>query len=101
MNPRRTVSSSNVYFFLLWSFCILCEIAWVGTTISPSSKGKKVKAPKEIKTGAVDASVFDRNLVEEEPLANDILIENGAYYKDTSIRLFNSTVLGYVTPVSV
>lgn len=44
-------------------------------------------------------NVFDRGLVDdEEPLGKDILVESGAYYKDTTDRNFNGTVLGYVTP---
>lgn len=82
---------------------MLLEIPSIGTTISPSSKGKKPKAPKELKvsSGPVSENVFDRGLVDEEPMANDILIENAAYYKDTKVRQFNATILGYVTPVSV
>ena len=71
-------------------------------TLSPSDtqkKGKKVKELK-LKTGKIASSVFQRNLIDEEPLAKDILVENGAYYEDTSTKLFNGTVLGYVTPVS-
>lgn len=43
--------------------------------------------------------MFDRNLVDDdEPLAKEIIIESGAYYKNTNDRHFNETVLGYVTP---
>lgn len=35
---------------------------------------------------------------DDEPLAKDILVESGAYYKNTADRLFNGSVLGYVTP---
>lgn len=52
-----------------------------------------------MKTGPIRESVFDRNLIEDEPSSKGILIENGAYYEDTSLRHFNGTVLGYVTPV--
>lgn len=81
---------------------MLCEIPSIGTTISPSSKGKKGKTPKELKinVGPIGESVFDRGLIDDEPMSNDILIENGAYYKHTNVRNFNNTVLGYVTPVS-
>lgn len=86
---------------LLSLFSLVYLIVNVHCTLSPPSKGKKVKAVKELKinTGPVDKSVFQRNLIEDEPSARDILVENGAYYRDTSTRLFNGTILGYVTPV--
>lgn len=78
-----------------------CALLLVDGTISPSSKGKRAKTPKELKVnvGPADKSVFDRNLIEDEPLARDILAEHGAYFQDTSARRFDGTVLGYVTPV--
>lgn len=83
--------------------CLICQPNWSQATISPSSKGKKAKASKEkelkVNEGPVEDNVFERVLVDEEPSAADILMENGAYCKDTSRRLFNGTVLGYVTPV--
>lgn len=71
-------------------------------TLSPSNKNKKAKSAKDVKvkSGPQPDSVIDRNLVEEEPMARDIIVENAAYYKDTRNRLFNGTVLGYVTPVN-
>lgn len=74
----------------------------IEATISPSSKGKKAKTVKEIKvnSGPIDKNVFQRNLIEDEPFAKDILVENAAYCKDTKKRLFEGQVLGYVTPVS-
>lgn len=74
----------------------------VNATIGPPKNKKQKKKEKElvVKSGPQKESVFDRNLIEEEPVVKDILIENAAYYKDTSKRNFNSTILGYVTPVS-
>lgn len=52
-----------------------------------------------LEKGPIASNVYDRNLVEdEEPLAKDILTENGAYFEDTTDRHFNGTILGYVTP---
>lgn len=84
---------------------LLClTIISVNATLSPAKSSKKQIKTKEkdwkVKIGPQSDSVFTRNLIEEEPLAKDIIIENGAYYKDTNNRLFNGTVLGYVTPVS-
>jgi chitinase domain-containing protein 1 len=81
-------------------FC--CIIIVIDCTLSPP-RNKKDKTAKQkdhkSKSGPVGTSVFDRNLIQEEPLASQIAIENQAYYKDTSFRQFNSgAVLGYVTP---
>lgn len=52
-----------------------------------------------LEKGPIDLSVFDRNLVDDdEALAKEVIVESGAYYKDTSDRQFNGTILGYVTP---
>lgn len=86
----------------VWSILVLlCIVNLVYGTLSPSSKNKKSKSAKDVKvnSGPQPDSVIDRNLVEEEPMARDIIVENAAYYKDTKNRLFNGTVLGYVTPV--
>lgn len=71
------------------------------STISPSSKTKKgkLKQADTPKIGPQRDNVFDRNLIEAEPAGQHILLEHAAYYKNTSNRLFNGTVLGYVTPV--
>lgn len=63
-------------------------------TIYPS-KGKKTN----IKSGPVDSSVHDRDLVSENPSAKDILNNYQAYYQDTLKRTSTGIVLGYVTPV--
>lgn len=102
MDLMPNLTMKAIHLFLLLSICILYEIPSIDTTISPSSKGKKAKQPKELKVnaGPVTDNVFDRGLVDDEPLASDILLENSAYYRNTDIRNFNGTVLGYVTPVS-
>lgn len=52
-----------------------------------------------LEKGPVDRNVFERGLVDDdEPLIKDILVESGAYYKNTKDRHFNGTILGYVTP---
>lgn len=84
-------------------FCILVTlVTTVLGTLGPSNTKKgKQKTPPEIKInqGPVDKSVFDRGLVDAEPLASSIISEANTYYKDTSLKNFNGTVLGYVTPV--
>lgn len=69
-------------------------------TLSPSdvkNKGKKVKELK-VKQGPQLSSVIDRGLIQEEPSAKDILVENGAFYEETALKNFRGNVLGYVTP---
>jgi hypothetical protein len=83
---------------------ICCSLS--SATLNPSKKKGKSKNSKndvaEIKmnSGPVDLNIFDRQLVEMEPLASRIIEEANTYYKDTSIKNFNETVLAYVTPVS-
>lgn len=86
----------------VWLFSCVAG-PFVGGTISPSDKGKKSKAAKELKenSGPVEKSVFDRNLIEDEPFARDILTEHAAYFQNTSARHFDGSVLGYVTPVKI
>lgn len=86
-------------------FLTLIFIACVSATINPS-KNKKTKQKSQpasvevkIKTGPQENSVYDRNLVENEPLASEIIAEAGTYYKYTDLKNFNGTVLGFVTPV--
>lgn len=90
----KLISFINIY--------LLCLILNINCTLSPPAKGKRVKLGKELKanSGPVEKSVFQRNLIDDEPAAKDILVENEAYYRDTSKRLFDGTILGYVTPVS-
>lgn len=75
----------------------------IEATLTPKSKGanKKTTKQKEFKVinGPQEESVFDRNLVEEEPASRDIISDNAAYYRRTDKKLFNGTILGYVTPV--
>lgn len=86
----------------LKSISFLCFIAITNATLAPPKKGERTKVTKEIKlnAGAVNQNVFDRNLVEDEPFARDIIIESGTYYNDTKNRLFPGPTLGFVTPVS-
>lgn len=69
-------------------------------TLSPSDVKNKGKKVKELKTkqGPQAHSVFERGLVQEEPSAKDILVENAAYHEETSLKNFKGKVLGYVTP---
>lgn len=79
---------------------VLCYCSESLCTISPSDKKIKGKSSElVIKKGPQPDSVIDRNLIEDEPAARDIIAEHAGYYKDTGRRLFNGTILGYVTPV--
>uniref|UniRef100_A0A8D8GDF6 Chitinase domain-containing protein 1 n=1 Tax=Culex pipiens TaxID=7175 RepID=A0A8D8GDF6_CULPI len=78
----------------------LATVHLTGATLSPSdikNKGKKVKELKT-KQGPQATSVFERGLVQQEPSAKDILVENAAYHEETALKNFNGKVLGYVTP---
>lgn len=81
---------------LLFLLDIGTVLSLAAATISPGNKVKQNKQLK-VKSGPQEENVIDRNLVEEEPMAKDILIENAGYHKETSLRHFNGTVLGYVT----
>lgn len=93
MNLWRTV--------LILATFIVC----VSSTINPSKNKKGKQKTKEIpvnlkiNTGPQEKSAYERNLVESEPAAADIIAEANTYYKETSLKNFNGTVLGYVTPV--
>lgn len=89
----------------VWTCLVLFALVqYSEATLNPSKKkGKgKQKAQEVVNTnsGPQEKSVYERNLVVEEPLATDILKEANTYYKETSLKNFNGTVLGYVTPVS-
>lgn len=80
-------------------------IAHASATINPS-KNKKVKQKSQpevtkvvVNKGPVERSVYERNLVDNEPLSSEILSEAHTYYHETSLKNFNGTLLGYVTPV--
>lgn len=88
-----SIQSIFIAFFITISLATLSN-----ATISPGRSGKNKQTKQfKLKQGPQEDNVFDRNLIDEEPAARDIIIENAAYYKDTSIRRFNGTVLGYVT----
>lgn len=84
---------------LKWFICACLLISKVESTISPGDKSQKQPKPLKVKTGPRVESVFDLDLIDIEPSAKEILINSGSYYKDTSARRFNGTVLGFVTPV--
>lgn len=87
----------------LKSIVFLCFIVVANATLAPPKKGERTKTTKEIKlnAGPVNQNVIDRNLIEDEPFAKDIITESGTYYKDTKNRLFPGPTLGFVTPVSL
>lgn len=70
-------------------------------TLNPNSKKNKQKTPQDIKmnSGPVHQNVFERDLVEAEPLASTIVSEAHTYFEMTGLKNFNNTCLGYVTPV--
>lgn len=78
-------------------------VVTVSATINPS-KNKKNKQKQsdtvKVRSGPQEKNVYERKLVDNEPLASDIIAESGTYYKETGLKNFNGTVLGYVTPVS-
>lgn len=79
---------------------ITCSSATLGP--SKTKKGKqKISQDIKINDGPVYENVFERGLVTEDLLANRIVAEANTYFVDTSIKNFNGTVLGYVTPVSI
>ncbi|XP_053697930.1 chitinase domain-containing protein 1 [Sabethes cyaneus] len=87
-------SIGSIVFFTL----VLAHLC--NGTLSPSDVKNKNKKPKELKVrqGPQTSSVIDRALIQEEPLAKDILVESGTYYEETALKNFKGTVLGYVTP---
>lgn len=90
--------------FNLKVFLTLALISYTSATLGPSKtkKGKqKISQDIKINEGPVSENVFERGLVVAEPLASQIVAEANTYFFDTSIKNFNHTVLGYVTPVSI
>ncbi|XP_067624959.1 chitinase domain-containing protein 1 [Eurosta solidaginis] len=88
-----------------WTHLMLLTVLLIASslgeaTISPR-KGRtektKISTPLNILVGPYDESVLKRNLIDMRPLPQDILEHHAAYYKDTTLRNFNGTVLGYVT----
>uniref|UniRef100_A0A1A9X0P7 Chitinase domain-containing protein 1 n=1 Tax=Glossina brevipalpis TaxID=37001 RepID=A0A1A9X0P7_9MUSC len=82
---------------MLLTLLVLFIYAALGT-ITPGNKVKGKSKQLKLKNGPQNVSVYDLDLIEAEPSAKDILINCQAYFKDTSLRNFNNTVLGYVTP---
>lgn len=81
------------------SFLFLISIVNVNSTLSHGDT-KKEKPRKEVKVkkGPVQNNVFDRRLVIEDPLPEDIISEYQTYYANVNIKQFDGKVLGYVTP---
>lgn len=79
--------------------CILLSCRYTQSTLSPDSKSKSKHKDSKFLRGPQDNDVFSSDLVSPEPLPKDILMHHDAYYKDTALRHFNGTTLGYVTPV--
>lgn len=85
--------------------CVIALIllTCVSATINPSKnkKGKQKSSDVNVKVnkGPQEKSVYDKNLVDNEPLASEIIAEANTYYRETYIKNFNGSLLGYVTPV--
>lgn len=69
-------------------------------TLSPphDKKAQKGIKPQE---GPRKNNVLDRKLVIETPLIKDIIKYHATYHQDVLTQNFKSSVLGYVTPVSI
>uniref|UniRef100_A0A182KB93 Chitinase domain-containing protein 1 n=1 Tax=Anopheles christyi TaxID=43041 RepID=A0A182KB93_9DIPT len=76
---------------------LLSHVAFATLSPSDKNKNKKVKELK-VKSGPQPTNVYDRELVQGEPSAKDIIVENAAFFQDTSLKLFEGKVLGFVTP---
>lgn len=92
------LSKKNITIWILYVYITISSV--VGT-ISPGDKSQKQPKLLKVKTGPRDESVFDLDLIDIEPSAKEVLINSGSYYKDTKVRNFNGTVLGFVTPVCI
>ncbi|KAH8289912.1 hypothetical protein KR018_002779 [Drosophila ironensis] len=78
---------------------LLLALIPVQATLSPDSPKQKAKAKEpNVLRGPQEGDVFSLGLVSHEPLAKDILTNHRTYFKDTGLRRFNGTTLGYVTP---
>uniref|UniRef100_A0A182STW2 Chitinase domain-containing protein 1 n=1 Tax=Anopheles maculatus TaxID=74869 RepID=A0A182STW2_9DIPT len=88
------VKKSVQYILIL---LLLLPVAYGTLSPSDKNKNKKVKELK-VKSGPQPTNVYDRGLVQGEPSAKDIIVENAAYFQDTSLKLFEGKVLGFVTP---
>ncbi|XP_017029375.1 chitinase domain-containing protein 1 [Drosophila kikkawai] len=85
----------NAHLLLL---AVLPHLLTVQGTLSPDSQKSKGRKEPNVLRGPQDNDVFDLGLVSPEPLAKDILANHRAYFKETGLRRFNGTTLGYVTP---
>lgn len=66
-------------------------------TLSPPTDKKGQKGVKA-QDGPRKNNVLDRKLVNEAPLAKDIIKYHATYHQDVVTRNFHGSVLGYVTP---
>ncbi|XP_017047737.1 chitinase domain-containing protein 1 [Drosophila ficusphila] len=84
---------------LLHLAVLLFLLTSVQGTLSPDSQKSKSKTKESaLRGGPQDNDVFDLGLVNREPLAKDIVFNHRGYFKETGLRRFNGTTLGYVTP---
>lgn len=70
-------------------------------TLSPKSPKSKKTTEEKFISGPQSYSVFDKNLVVENPTYKEIITNNKAYFENTNSYNFDGLLLGYVTPVSI
>lgn len=78
---------------------LLYILMFTNATLTPKSSKLPKNKTEKVKIGPVNQSVFDRQLVIENPTAKDIIHNNEAYFKNTNDTSIRGLVLGYVTPV--
>lgn len=82
---------------LFIEFIVLAIIAVVNF---PEIGNETKAAYLKIMDGPQPANVAQLHFIDKLPLAKDIIANNAGYFKETHLRNFNQTILGYVTPVS-
>ncbi|XP_016982105.1 chitinase domain-containing protein 1 [Drosophila rhopaloa] len=83
-------------YLLAILFLVLTSVH--GTLAPDSHKPKSKHKESSLRGGPQDSDVFDLGLVNPEPLAKDIVANHRGYFKESGLRRFNGTTLGYVTP---
>ncbi|RXG73736.1 Chitinase domain-containing protein 1 [Armadillidium vulgare] len=92
--PHYIMSARYIKFIILLNMILLSYC-----TLSRSDKkGKEEVSKIKYKTGPVNKSVFDNNLVSKNIKWKDVVQWSKAYNKDKSKTFSGDMVLGYVTP---
>lgn len=92
---------SKIINLLLPVVIYLTVIPNARSTLTPKSlKSKKSEIlPEKLKIGPQSYSIFDEQLINDNPSYKEILINYQAYYKNVNTFNTPGIVLGYVTPV--